>query len=85
MATATLQPRGLEYIPSLNHDDNIPRFEYPSTSLTEEVLPGFPTQYTGERVWVGSEMALKQDEWIVTLSEQDQSHILKALRHVQGM
>jgi hypothetical protein len=85
MATATLQPRGMEYIPSLNHEHQIPYFEYPSTSTAKEVLPGFPTQYTGERVWVGSEMALKQDEWIVTLSEQDQSHILKALRHFQGM
>lgn len=51
---------------------------------TDEALSGFPARYDGERVWVGPDMAAKQDEWVVALTDQDKDHILQALRHFQG-
>ncbi|KAK3290241.1 uncharacterized protein B0H64DRAFT_412939 [Chaetomium fimeti] len=51
----------------------------------DEALPGFPSRYDGERVWVGSDMVAKQDEWIVALTDQDKAHIGQALRHFQGL
>jgi hypothetical protein len=84
MATASVQAPRLDY--------NAPKlFEHASSSLKQndspvfhETLSGFPSRYTGERVWVGSEMASKQDQWITLISEQEQTEILKALRHFQS-
>lgn len=77
------QARGLDYYaPSLFLDT--PSSPPQEQRVEGEAMPGFPPRYTGERVWSGPEMALKQHEWIVVLSEQDQVHILEALRHFQG-
>lgn len=51
---------------------------------TGDVPDGFPSRYTGERVWTGAEMADKQDEWIIHLSEKDLNCVHEALRHFQS-
>jgi len=61
---------------------NLERYE---TVAPIQAEPGFPVEYTGERVWTGSEMLTKQHEWIVDLTEEDQSHILEALHHFQSL
>lgn len=79
-----MQARGLDYYsPRLFHDATS-SFQPYDVSKFEEILPGFPPSYTGARVWTGSDMALKQQEWIVTLSEQDQIDVLMALRQFQS-
>lgn len=50
----------------------------------EDLLPGFPLQYTGARVWSGPEMSQKQNEWTTLLSAEDNGHIIKALRAFQS-
>ena len=49
-----------------------------------EALPGFPPRHDGERVWVGSEMAVKENEWVVVLTDADKDHLVQARRHFQG-
>lgn len=51
---------------------------------TGDVPDGFPSRYTGERVWTGAEMADRQDEWIIQLSEQDLNFVHEALHHFQS-
>lgn len=78
-----MQARSLDY-------DSPVLFEGPPPSHLEDEnqakpsLLGFPSRYTGERVWSGSDMAQRQDEWTTLLSEQDHSSIVKALRFFQG-
>lgn len=50
----------------------------------EQLLPGWPSRYTGERVWTGSEMLQQQDKWTILLSEQDHTSIVKALQFFQS-
>lgn len=51
---------------------------------TGDVPDGFPSRYTGERVWTGAEMTDRQDEWIIQLSEQDLNFVHEALHHFQS-
>lgn len=83
MATASLQTHNLDYYSSRLFHGSPLAFEQNDPSLADEALPTFPSRYAGERVWVGSEMALKQDQWVTIMSEQDQAHFLEALRHFQ--
>lgn len=82
-AAATMQARSLDY-------DSPVLFEGPPSSQQEAEnqakpsLLGFPSRYTGERVWTGSHMSQRQDEWTTVLSEEDHSNIVKALRFFQG-
>lgn len=86
MATATLQSQNLtDYLPLSKHHDTLIATDESIAFKTNEALPGFPSRYIGERVWTGSDIALKQDEWILTLDEADKVHILKALRYFQGI
>jgi hypothetical protein len=65
---------------------------YESTSIAEsktvanitDLLPEFPSQYVGDRVWTGGEMVSKESEYIIKLSDQDLLHILDALKHFQS-
>jgi hypothetical protein len=85
MATASVQVRSLQYHSFNNRD--IPNL-YSSPDNVRNIqakLDGFPAQYVGERVWTGSDMALKQNEWIATLSHEEQNQILSALRHFQSL
>jgi hypothetical protein len=86
MAAASVQSQGLGYLTfGKHHHDTTSTFRDHNEAKFEKTLPGFPACYTGERVWSGSEMALKQHEWIVILSEQEQLHILNALRFFQSL
>lgn len=82
-AAATMQARSLDY-------DSPVLFEGPPSSQkklenqSKPSLLGFPSRYTGERVWTGSDMSQRQDEWTTVLSEQDHNDIVKALRFFQG-
>lgn len=84
MAALTEQPQRIDYY-SLNLFDGAPSTPPDTTTALEDVLPGFPSQYDGERVWTGSDMIAKQDEWIVGLTDQDRADVLQALRHFQGL
>ncbi len=84
MATVGVQVRSLQYH-SFNNRDIPNLYSSPDHVRNIQVkLDGFPSQYVGERVWAGSDMALKQNEWIVTLSQEEQNQILSALRHFQS-
>lgn len=84
MATISVHNPGLDYYSTKFLLDTSSTFRQEDVSSLDEAPPGFPSQYTGERVWVGSEIALKQHEWMTILSEQDQVHISEALRHFQS-
>lgn len=60
-----------------------PSCQQKTDGQAEELLPGWPSRYTGERVWSGSDMAQEQDKWIKVLSEQDHDSVVKALRYFQ--
>ncbi|KAM5343253.1 hypothetical protein ACJ41O_014219 [Fusarium nematophilum] len=79
MAAATSQAPSLDYYSSKLFE--VTSTYEPDASDLENPLPGFPPRYEGERVWTGSEMALKEEEWTLVLSEEDQAHVLDALRH----
>ena len=85
---ATLQPQSLDYIlPTPDHQSNIFQLKPAQLGKTDadaETFSGFPPSYNHERVWDGAEMALKADDWIMTLTSEDKAHIIKALRHFQG-
>ncbi|KAK3328687.1 hypothetical protein B0T19DRAFT_442576 [Cercophora scortea] len=82
------QPLGLDRysleLPSDDADLSLGKAQAGGFSLGE-ALPGFPDRYSGARVWTGSEMALKQHEWVSILSDQDRAHIQAALRHFQSL
>lgn len=59
-------------------------YKQDNDSDAELKLAGFPSSYSGERVWTGDEMKAKEDEWVTVLSEQDRAHIVEALRYFQG-
>jgi len=84
MAAITEQPQGFGYYTLDLFNNTQPPVPIGTPSL-DETLPNFPSRYDRERVWVGSEMAAKQDEWIVALTDQDTDHILQALRHFQAL
>ncbi|CAP67932.1 uncharacterized protein PODANS_1_18040 [Podospora anserina S mat+] len=67
---------------------------YPSTTTsaafkrgTGETLPGFPSQYEGERVWTGSKWLDPNLEksYIVQIDKDDLLEVENALRHFQGL
>lgn len=84
MAAAFVQSQGLGYLTFGKHHHGLSALQDHNQAKFDRTLSGFPLRYTGERVWAGSEMALKKHEWIVTLSEQEQLHILDALRYFQS-
>lgn len=81
MAATLVQSQGPGYLTFGKHHET---FQDHPQSKSENLIRGFPARYTGERVWDGSEMALKQHEWVITLSEEELLHIEKALRFFQG-
>ncbi|KAJ3541802.1 hypothetical protein NM208_g4434 [Fusarium decemcellulare] len=83
MAATTTQAPNFDYYSSKLFE--ITSTYKPNDADLEQPLPGFPSRYKGERVWTGSEIALKEDEWATVLSEQDQKHIVEALRHFQSL
>lgn len=81
--------QNLSYIPLARAQDSKPSWSQPSSvdgtnADIHRRLEGFPSRYHGDRVWVGSNMALKQDEWIMELSGEEQRQILEALRYFQS-
>jgi len=82
MATAIVQTPVLDYS-SLGASAHT--FSHAEETTNEKTLQGFPAQYANERVWTGSEMLKKQDEWVTVLTAEEQSHIVNALRHFQGL
>ncbi|KAI8952647.1 hypothetical protein F4801DRAFT_199439 [Xylaria longipes] len=89
MATSIIQPDNqgyyAQYLVQSSTFPQISNLERNGTVAPIEAEPGFPVQYTGERVWSGSEMLTKQHDWIIDLSEEDQNRILEALRHFQSL
>lgn len=83
MATVSMRS-GLDYNSTRLFHGTLPSSQQAQSTNIDDDVPGFPRRYTGERVWSGSDMLLKQDEWIITLSEQDQVHVVEGLRHFQG-
>lgn len=71
------------YDATLFHEHASSLADYEPSAVCQPV-PGFPSQYTGERVWTGSSMATKEHEWIIVLSDDERDSIIKSLRHFQG-
>lgn len=84
MATASAQVHDLDYYSSRLSLDFHLSIDANHSSTLDDSVPGFPSRYCGERVWTGSEMALKEAEWLTVLSEPDQIHVMEALRDFQG-
>jgi hypothetical protein len=82
MAATAILTHGLDYL-ALKPNATPTTLNYEVLS-TGKVLAGFPAQYEGERVWLGSEMALKEHEFIVILSEEEKAQVQNALRHFQS-
>jgi hypothetical protein len=72
------------YDATLFHEHASSLADYEPSAVCQPV-PGFPSQYTGERVWTGSSMATKEHEWIIVLSDDERDSIIKSLRHFQGL
>jgi hypothetical protein len=71
------------YDSTLFHDQASSLADY-GPSTVRQPVSGFPSQYTGERVWTGSSMANKEHEWMIVLSDDERDSIIKSLRHFQG-
>ncbi len=55
-----------------------------ATANINDLLPGFPSGYIGDRVWTGVDMASKEHEFIIKLSDQDLVYVTDALKHFQS-
>lgn len=49
------------------------------------VLEQIPAAFTGPMAWIGRDMAEREDEWLVRLSEADVGELERAARHFQSL
>lgn len=78
-----MQAHGLDYN-SATLFQGSPSFHQKLDDQVEQLLTGWPSRYTGERVWTGPDMLQQRDKWTVLLSEQEHDSIVKALQFFQG-
>lgn len=83
-ALPNTQDNGLSYDSLIDFGSQTSAVEKGDKIIMDDVPPGFPSRFTGDRVWSGLDMVGRQDEWIIQLSKQDHDNIVEALRHFQS-
>lgn len=84
MAAVDTQSLGLTYYAEKLSHEHAVDLHRESPAPKDANLRHLPPRYTGERVWVGADMAMKRNQWIISMSEDDRHQLLKALHHFKG-